>query len=187
MRRWSRGTLFLLSALLGASSLPAQESGIAVGAMAPANVMVESLDGTPMDLASFYGRGKPVVLEFWATWCPLCRKLEPTMQAARVKHAEHVTFVSVGVSANQSPARQKAHVEANQMSGEFVFDRNDAAQKAFSVPHTSYVVVLDATGKVVYTGQGGTQDVEAAVQKGLGSMAGMTTPTTGRPSPAPTR
>jgi peroxiredoxin len=92
------------------------------------------------------------------------------MQTARTKYAEQVTFVSVGVSANQSPERQRAHATANGMTGMLVFDRNDMAVKAFSVPHTSYVVVLDGKGTVVYTGVGESQDVDAAVQKGLSSM-----------------
>jgi thiol-disulfide isomerase/thioredoxin len=160
-------SLALLTAVATTSTaLPAQESGIPVGSMAPA-AMVETLDGAPVDLATYIDQGKPVVLEFWATWCPLCRQLEPAMQAARTKYDGQVTFVSVGVSANQSPARQKAHAEANKMGGEFVFDRHDAAQKAYMVPHTSFLVVIDRTGRIVYTGQGGTQDVEAAIRKGL--------------------
>jgi thiol-disulfide isomerase/thioredoxin len=144
----------------------AQESGIAVGEMAPA-AMVETLEGTPIDLASYYNTGKPVVLEFWATWCPLCRQMEPKMQAARSKFAGQVTFVSVGVSANQSPARQKAYAEANGMGGEFVFDRDDRATRGFKVPHTSYVVVLDGQGRVTYTGVGPEQDIEAAIRSAM--------------------
>ena len=158
-----------LLALATAHPLHAQVGCIPLGTQAP-SAMVETLDGTPLDLASFAGKGKPVVLEFWATWCPLCRRLEPAMQAARTKYADRVTFVSVGVAANQTPERQRAHAEANKMTGEFVFDRNDAAQKAYTVLHTSYVVVLDAKGVVVYTGMGDAQDVDAAVQKGLGGM-----------------
>lgn len=166
IRHAFRFMIVLAALVTTGSTLRAQASGISVGTMAPA-AMVESLDGRPVDLASFMGHGKPVVLEFWATWCPLCRKLEPAMQAARTKYAGEVTFVSVGVSANQSPERQRAHATSNAIGGEFVFDRNDLAVKAFSVPHTSYVVVIDATGKVVYTGVGAEQDIEAAVRKGL--------------------
>ncbi len=165
-------TVVVAAALLAcvtARPLQSQVGGIPLGTQAP-SAMVETMDGTPIDLASYAGHGKPVVLEFWATWCPLCRRLEPVMQAARTKYADRVTFVSVGVAANQTPERQRAHAAANKMTGEFVFDRNDAAQQAYTVLHTSYVVVLDATGVVVYTGMGDTQDIDAAVQKGLGGM-----------------
>lgn len=159
----------LAASLLAAAPLAAQAGGIALGKKAP-DAMVETMDGTSAELASFYGKGKPTVLEFWATWCPLCRKLEPAMQAARTKYAGQVEFISVGVSANQTPERQRAHAAANGMTGTFVFDRHDLAVKAFATPHTSYVVVLDASGTVVYTGVGEAQDIEAAVRKGLAPM-----------------
>ena len=149
----------------------AQDGGITLGATAP-GAAVEMLDGRQVDLASFF-EGKPVVLEFWATWCPLCRSLEPSLQAARAKHANHVRFVSVGVSANQTPARQKAYAESRGLSGEFVFDRNDKAVAAYKSPHTSFIVVIDAQRKVVYTGVGAEQDIEAAIAKAFPLRDGM--------------
>ena len=143
----------------------AQDMGIKVGAAAP-GAAVETLEGAAMNLDTMYG-DTPVVLEFWATWCPLCRKLEPAMQEARTKYAGKVQFVSVGVPSNQSAEKQKAYVEKQQIGGRFVFDKDGAAIKAFSVPHTSYVVVIDKGGKVVYTGVGAEQDIEAAVQKAM--------------------
>jgi len=47
----------------------------------------------------------------------------------------------------------------------FVFDRDGKATAAFGVPHTSYVVVIDRNRKVVYTGVGGTQNIDAAIRK----------------------
>lgn len=155
--------------LLGARTARAQEGGIAVGAMAPA-AEVYTLDGAPTNLSSYIGK-QPVVLEFWATWCPLCKQLEPAMAAAREHYAKQVRFVSVGVPNNQSPEKQKAFVAERRIGGEFVFDRDSKAIQAFKVPHTSYVVVLDKTGKVVYTGVGGEQDLMAAIAKGLDKNA----------------
>jgi thiol-disulfide isomerase/thioredoxin len=151
-----------------ASTARAQEGGIMVGATAP-SAKVVMLDGMATDINKFYG-DKPVVLEFWATWCPLCKALEPAMQAAREKHAGKVTFVSVGVSSNQTAMRQKEYIDKQHLGGEFVFDQDNAAVKAFSVPHTSYIVVIDKHRKVVYTGVGEKQDIEAAIQKAIGMM-----------------
>ena len=165
------GTCLTVAAALLALSFAApmttraQDMGIKVGATAP-GAAVESLEGAAMNLDAMYG-DTPVVLEFWATWCPLCKKLEPAMQEARVKYAGKVQFVSVGVSSNQSAEKQKAYVEKQQIGGHFVFDKDGAAMKAFSVPHTSYVVVIDKGGKVVYTGVGAEQDIDAAVQKAM--------------------
>lgn len=143
----------------------AQEAGIKLNATAP-GAMVETLDGKPVDLGA-YLRRTPVVLEFWATWCPLCRELEPQLQAAREKYAGRVTFVSVGVKDNQTPDKQKAYADAHHLGGEFVFDRDGKAVAAYQAPHTSYLVVIDGEGKVVYTGVGVKQNVDDAVSKAL--------------------
>ena len=49
-------------------------------ATAPA-AKVHTLDGKEADLAQYIGK-TPVVMEFWATWCPNCKELEPTLLAA---------------------------------------------------------------------------------------------------------
>ena len=158
---------------LAGASRPAlaQEAGIALGATAP-RAAVYTFDGKEMDLAQYVGE-KPVVLEFWATWCPLCKALEPSMSAAREKYDGRVRFVSVGVPDNQSAAKQKAFVEERHIGGEFVFDRDSKAVKAYQVPHTSYVVVIAPSGKVVYTGVGAKQDISAAVAKAFEMHGGM--------------
>ena len=143
----------------------AQEAGIKLAAVAP-GAAVETLDGQQVDLAA-YMRGTPAVLEFWATWCPLCKELEPQLQAAREKYAGRVKFISVGVKDNQSPEKQKAYAESHHLGGEFVFDRDGKAVAAYQAPHTSYLVVVNAEGKVVYTGVGVKQDVDAAVAMAL--------------------
>ena len=170
MKRRITGRVAIFTALLTlAITAPrtsfAQDMGIKVGMPAPA-AAVESLDGKAMDLGAMYGE-EPVVLEFWATWCPLCKKLEPAMRGAREKYAGRVKFVSVGVPSNQSAEKQRAYVDKQQIGGQFVFDKDGAAMKAFAVPHTSYVVVVDKGGKVVYTGVGAEQDIDAAVRKAM--------------------
>jgi thiol-disulfide isomerase/thioredoxin len=170
LRSVVRGTfaaVLLSASALVARPLAAQDvGGIAVGTKAP-GAAVEMLDGKAVDLASFMGK-KPVVLEFWATWCPLCRKLEPQFKALRAQYGDKVTFVSVGVAQNQTPEKQLEHVTKQEMAGQFVFDRNSTASAAYKVPHTSYVVIIDAKGMVVYTGVGAEQDLAAAMAKAFG-------------------
>lgn len=143
----------------------AQDSGIPVGKVAPA-AAVKTLDGKPANLSQYVGKG-PVVMEFWATWCENCKELEPTMKAVHAKYGRQVRFVGVAVSASQSPERAKLYVQKHGIAWDQVYDTDGAAVDAYDVPATSYVVVLDRTGKVVYTGLGGTQDLDAAIRKAL--------------------
>jgi cytochrome oxidase Cu insertion factor (SCO1/SenC/PrrC family) len=87
------------------------------------------------------------------------------MAEARKKYEGRVTFVSVGVPQNQTPEKQREYANAHSIGGEFVFDRDGKAIAAYKANHTSYLVVVDAAGKVVYTGSGGDQSIENAIAK----------------------
>lgn len=139
--------------------------GIEVGTAAP-DVAVETLDGRAARLGPAIA-GKPAVIEFWATWCGNCRELEPRMQAAQRKYAGRVAFVGIAVSVNQSPERVRRYVTEHLTGFTHFYDRRGDAVGDYDVPATSYVVVTDRTGKVVYTGLGGIQDLETAIQQAL--------------------
>jgi thiol-disulfide isomerase/thioredoxin len=153
----------LAAMVVAAGFAGAQDSGIEIGKMAPAAAL-QTLDGKAADLSQFIGK-KPVLMEFWATWCPNCRELEPTMKAMHAKYGSKVAFVGVAVSVNQSPALVKRYVGNHKLPWTQVYDANGKATDAYDVPATSYVVVVDKAGKVVYTGVGGTQDIEKAIKK----------------------
>lgn len=149
--------------MLAAVPARAQDSGIEIGTIAPAAVL-HTLDGKPVDLAQLVGKG-PVLMEFWATWCPSCKDLEPTMKAMHAKYGSKVKFVGVAVSVNQRPALVKRYVAKHKLPWTQYFDTKGNATGAYDVPATSYVVVIDKAGKVVYTGLGGKQDLEKAIKK----------------------
>ena len=142
----------------------AQDSGLAIGTVAP-SAMLQTLDGKTVDLAQV-AKG-PAVIEFWATWCENCEHLLPAMQKAEATYGAKVTFVAVAVSVNQSVNRVKLHVAKHNVPGVQLFDTKGDATGKWDVPATSYVVVLDKKGKVVYTGVGGDQNIEAAIRKAL--------------------
>jgi thiol-disulfide isomerase/thioredoxin len=163
-----RRVVFALS--LAVAALPvrlgAQELGIAVGSKAP-GAAVETLDGKAADLGELIGK-TPIIVQFWATWCPNCKQLEPQVEAARKKYGERVKFVGVAVSVNQSPARVKEYVEKHGLDFTIFFDKKGFAADAYDAPATSYMVGIDKAGTIVYTGLGGNQNVDAVVRKTLG-------------------
>jgi thiol-disulfide isomerase/thioredoxin len=166
MKTMIRRALVALSFVSVSASLGAQEVGLPIGTAAPA-AAVETLTGQPADLSSVVGGGKPTVIEFWATWCSNCRELEPTITAAQRRYSNRVRFVGVAVSVNQSDERVRRYVAEHLQGFTHFYDRRGNAVEAYDVPATSYVVVLDKTGKVVYGGTGGSQDIEGAIAKAL--------------------
>jgi len=167
-RSWIRNPRWLLAAgLIAFTSVRAraQDIGLELGTTAPA-AKVYTLDGKEADLAQYIGK-TPIVMEFWATWCPNCKELEPTMIAAAKKYGDQVKFVGIAVSVNETPERVKAFVEKHGLPGDHYFDAKGNASGAYDAPATSYVVVINKAGKVVYTGLGGKQSIEAAIKKAL--------------------
>jgi thiol-disulfide isomerase/thioredoxin len=151
---------------IGASRVSAaQDLGLELGSAAP-SAKLQTLDGKDTDLSAYIGKG-PVLMEFWAVWCPNCKELEPTLLSVSKKYGNRVKFIGIAVSVNQTPDRVKAFVEKHGLPGDQLFDTKGNATGAYDVPATSYVVVLDKNGKIVYTGLGGKQDLESAIKKVL--------------------
>ena len=160
---WVIATILL--ALPGAAAAQDDAIGIPVGETPPA-VTIQDLDGNAVDLGRWVGK-RPVIVEFWATWCPVCAELLPRMEAARMKYGDRVEFLVVAVAVNQSPNTVRRHLARHPMPFTFLWDVNGNATRAFQAPATSYVAVLDAKGKVVYTGIGADQDLDAALARAL--------------------
>jgi len=147
---------------LGARTGLAQEAGIAVGTRAPA-VTVNDLDGAPVELGRYIGR-RPVLLEFWATWCEVCEALLPTVRAAHDTFGDRVEFFGVNVTVNQSPERVRKYLAERRPPFRTLYDSEGAVTRAYEAPTTSFIVIIDRAGKVAYTGVGASQDLATALR-----------------------
>jgi thiol-disulfide isomerase/thioredoxin len=141
------------------------EGGLAPGSVAPA-VVVNDLDGKPVNLAQYLGK-RPVVLEFWATWCENCEALLPEVKAAHAKYGGAADFIGVNVTVNQTPARVRRYLEQHQPPYRTLWDDKGAAVRAYKAPATSYVVIVNKEGKVAYSGIGPKQDLVGALGKAV--------------------
>ncbi|MEF8794748.1 TlpA family protein disulfide reductase, partial [Thiohalorhabdus sp.] len=66
-----------------------------------------TLEGAPAQLADY--RGRPLVVNLWASWCPPCRREMPVLEAAQQRH-EGITFVFV--NQGEDPATIRAYLES---------------------------------------------------------------------------
>jgi thiol-disulfide isomerase/thioredoxin len=155
--------LVVALSLFGRQAAHAQEDGIGVGAAAPA-VVVHDLDGKSIDLGQYIG-SKPLFLEFWATWCESCEALLPRVRAAQAAYGDKVEFIGVNITVNQTPEQVRRYIETHKPPFRTLYDDDGASTRAFQVPATSYVVIVDRLGKIVYTGSGGTQKFDDTLRR----------------------
>ena len=162
------GLLAVSGALLVPDALSAQAAGegsvsLAYGTVGP-GAALEDLDGNAVDLID-YVKGGPALLEFWATWCENCEALQPQMDEVQKKYGDRLNVIAVAVGVSQSVRRVKRHLEGHDPGYPYLWDGRGAAVRAYNATTTSIVVMLDADGKVVYTGVGGQQDLLGAVER----------------------
>lgn len=97
----------LVAALLGIAVLAGL--GVYLATRAPEiqyGPMLTSLDGTPRGLEEF--RGQPLIVNFWATWCPPCRREIPLLISLQEEYGpDGLTVVGVAVE-EPSPVRKLA-------------------------------------------------------------------------------
>jgi len=99
--RQALAALVLLAVSLMATTAADAYGGAEIGQVAPA-LVVQELSGQSFDLAA--QRGKVVVVNFWATWCPPCQAEMPTLDAFyRRYHGEGLEMI--GVAANRPHER----------------------------------------------------------------------------------
>lgn len=165
------------------ASPPEPEMKVKVGDAAPVSAL-PMLDGTTVDLASM--KGKVVVLDFWATWCPPCRKGLPLLQeyATKVKDNPKVVVYAVNsweVPGGGSPsdeaiagAKKKAteYWEKQKFTMGCLFDGKSELIARYGFTGIPATVVIAPDGKIAAIHGGYSPDMvkllEADVAKALG-------------------
>jgi cytochrome c biogenesis protein CcmG/thiol:disulfide interchange protein DsbE len=137
-----------------------------VGHVAPV-VTVNDLDGKPVRIALTPGKHAAVV-EFWATWCELCKALLPSMRAAQKQYGDKVDFYGVNVTVNDGKEHVRRYITENKPPFIALYDDKALAVRAFGAVATSYVVIVGPDGKIAYTGDGADQNIPAALAKVIG-------------------
>lgn len=123
----------------------------------------KTVDGKELNGADL--AGKPVVLWFWAPWCPKCQREAPGMAAAAKEHSGKVTFLGVA-ALDKVPAMQQFVQKYGLQSFQHVADEDSAVWKRFGVTAQPAYAFIDTAGKVdVVTSQLSEQDLNQRLSK----------------------
>ena len=91
------------------------------------------MEGNAVQLSDF--RGKPVVLNFWASWCGPCKSEMPDFEKAYAEYGDRVHFLMVNVTdgVHETVSSAKAYVENNGFEFDILFDTEGDAVDAYEV------------------------------------------------------
>ena len=93
-------------------------------------------------------RGKVVLLDFWATWCPPCVSSVPAVRDLQKRFAKDPQFKMISVSADNDETKWRAFIDKNQMVWTQYYDRDRHVVRAFEVHAFPTYILLDAEGIV---------------------------------------
>ena len=136
-------------------------AGFETRAALPApELKAHDLEGVPKTLADY--RGKVVLLNFWATWCPPCQREMPSLERLRTRMAGRPLEI-VAISSAETPDEVNAYLSKMKLGFPVLLDTdssNTRRWKVFALPTT---FVLDAAGRVrhVLTGPAEWDEGEA--------------------------
>lgn len=138
----------------------------------PVELTGEDLDGNQIDLGDL--RGKPVIVNVWASWCPPCRVEQPDLNEAATELGDQVTFVGLNIR-DGSQDNALAYVRNYDVPYPSIYSADGAGLLSFpgtlnprSIPST---VVLDAQGRIAASVNGRiptTQTLISIVERVLG-------------------
>ncbi len=118
--------------------LPAPDAVFAVAANGDA--------GARLKVSNF--RGKPVVLDFWATWCGPCTMQAPILDKI-AKRYEKQGLVVLGVNIDDPPEVARSYALKHKLSYPIVMDSSRDASRKYGVEKLPSLVVIDRQGRVV--------------------------------------
>lgn len=130
------------------------------------------MDGQPVSLAQL--RGKVAVVNFWATWCPPCRKEMPDLVAAYAKNQDQgVAFIGIAVEDDTDLVKEFARAHEINFPLATGKEKGIALMQALgnSVAGLPYTLVLDSQGNIVATKRGPISParLEQALQAAIGT------------------
>ncbi len=137
----------------------AQERGVAP------NFRLTDLSGRPLELSSF--KGKVVLIDFWATWCPPCRKMIPHLKELRSAYQGR-GFEVIGISVGEDAGTVKSFAKSNGMSYPIAVSSDGQTEQAYGgirgIPTT---FLIDKQGRIAqkYVGYHDKASLETEIKK----------------------
>ncbi len=133
---------------------PAAVAGDSKGATASAapDFDLQDLNGTHVTLSQFKGQ-KPVLLEFWATWCHFCMAARPEVNKLRkdIPPAD-LEILAINVGSGDSLEKLKRFEQTDPSPYPVLYDPGSKVTNSYKVEGIPHFVLLDKTGAVKYQG-----------------------------------
>ena len=137
---------------------------IHAGDVAP-DFTVEMLDGSRVTLSAL--RGKVVLVNFWATWCPPCRQEMSHLQKDVIDRFAGKDLVVLPISRGEERKTVEAFIEKMGYTFPIGLDGDQSIYKKYASNYIPRSVVVGKDGKVVYVAVGYDEEIAKAIDNAI--------------------
>jgi len=140
-----------------AADLPPLSHSLTRQAPKPAPALkLKDLDGQPYDLAQL--KGKVVLINFWATWCPPCRREMPSMERlSQTLKGEAFSVLAVDVGENADTIETFTGQLDTTLTFPILLDTRSRTMQAWKVAGLPTTFLVDKRGRIVASAIGGRE------------------------------
>ena len=148
------GSRVQMDTLATQATQSAEESGTEPAKQTAPDFTVYDVEGNPHKLSDF--QGKPVILNFWATWCGYCEAEMPDFDEKFRQYGDQIHFLMVDVTDGQQETVEKASAFIAERGFTFpvYYDTELQAASAYNTSGLPVTYFLDAEGCFVAWQQG---------------------------------
>ena len=115
---------------------------------------VYDLEGNPVHLSDFFG--KPIILNFWASWCGPCKMEMPDFNTAYAAYKENIEFLMINMTDGSRETIEKASsfIAENEYSFPVYYDTDYNAAITYSATSLPTTYFIDANGNLTAHAKG---------------------------------
>jgi len=112
----------------------------------PHNFSLQTLDGAISTLSAY--KGKVVILNFWATWCPPCRVEMPSMETLYQRYKNR-GLEMLAVNLQENPDAVRSFIQEHGYTFPIPLDRNGAVGSRYGISAIPTSLIIDKEGKII--------------------------------------
>lgn len=128
-------------------------TGINKGQLPP-DFTITTIDGKQYRLSQFREENKPLLLYFWASWCPYCSKDFDTVKNIYPKYDDKVTFLAIDLDVNEDAELIQRYKNKKNLIGIDFAEARTNVLSDYAIKYTTTKYAIGKNGLILYKGSG---------------------------------